>query len=496
MKRYLLAILFVFCVIRCSASAPDYHYTYTENCRKAYQHYLSLHIADARSCLLIEIKADPYNLLAVYISDYEDCILLLLNCSKSDLKQRADHLSEHIDLLDKGDQSSPWYRFCKAGVYLHWAIINMRFGEQYNTANYFRKSFALLKENQKLFPQFEYNNTFFGLEEAVVGSLPGNYKWLASIFGMKGNVRNGTGKLNAFIGSHNNNNPFYAETVLYALYTRFYLLPEQKEVWDFLNSKSFSTNNNLLNTYVKANLALDLRKSDEAIQILKVASVDASFGLYPVFDYQMGCALYNQCDTASAYYFNSYLKKNKSDLYIKDCWQRMSLIWYLAGDLSKASYCRSQISKNGTARIDADKQAQKFVETGIWPNKILLRSRLLIEAGYYNKAFSTLATIDNNVLSNPTDKAEYYFRMGRIYEETDNFSKAIEYYQYTINTGKERHEQFAARAALQMGKMYERSNKPTPAMQRYKECLQMPYHDFQNSIDQQAKAGINRLEGK
>ena len=121
---------------------------------------------------------------------------------------------------------------------------------------------------------------------------------------------------------------------------------------------------------------------------------------------------------------------------------------------------------------------------------------MLIEAGYYNKALTTLATIDNNALSNPTDKAEYYFRMARIYEETDNYSKAIEHYQYTIITGKERHEQFAARAALQMGKMYERSNKPTLAIQHYKECMQMPSHDFQNSIDQQAKAGINRLEGK
>ena len=496
MKHLLPAILFVLCFGSSSAATPGYHYTYSENCKKAYQHYLSLHIADARTCLLNEIKSDSYNLLAVYISDYEDCILLLLNCSKSDFKQRAEHLDEHLELLDKGDPASPWYRFCKAGVYLHWAIINMRFGEQYSTAGYFRKSFTLLKENLKLYPQFEYNNTFLGLEEAVVGSLPGNYRWLASIFGMTGSVKNGTGKLNAFIGTHTANDPFYAETVLYAIYTRFYLLLEQKEVWDFLSSKNFSTYNNLLNTYVKANLALDYRKSDEAIQTLRAASGDPSFGLYPVFDYQMGCALYNQCDTSSVHSFTSYLKKNKSDLYIKDCWQKMALIWYLSGDPGRAVNCRSQISKNGTARIDADKQAQKFAETATWPDKILLKARLLIEAGYHSKALTALTNANTATLSNPADKAEYYFRMGRISEETDDFIKAVEYYQYTIRIGKERHEQFAARAALQLGKMYERSNKPVQAIQHYKECLQMPAHDFQNSIDQQAKAGLNRLGGR
>jgi len=492
-KRLYLLLVLIICYSH-SSGKNKYIYDYNENCYKAYQYYLSLHIEEARACIINEVKANPYNLIATYIADYEDCILLLLNCDKSEYLRRVEHLDERIALLGKGDESSPWFRFCKGGVYLHWAIINMRFGEQYSAALKFHKSFSLLKQNRLLFPHFEYNNTFAGLEEAVVGSLPGSYKWLASIFGMKGNVKKGTDLLATFVTNHSAHEPMYTETVLYYLYARFYLLTEQKEVWNFINSPQFATHDNLLNTFVKANLALDYRKSDAAIETLQAAAAEANYNNYPIFNYQMGVAYLTKPDTICVAYFQQYLKKNKSDIYIKDCWQKMAFAYYLAGNMQQAQYCREQIKKYGSTRLDADKQAEKFAENNTWPQKKLLQARLSIDGGYNAHALTILNGIDTVSLTNPADKAEYFFRFGRVYEESDNNTNALEYYQYTINAGRKRHEQFAARAALQMGKIYERSGMKSQAISRYNECLDMPSHDFQNSIDQQAKAGINRLE--
>jgi tetratricopeptide (TPR) repeat protein len=491
-----LILIFLFIIASHKDWATNYIYDYNDNCSKAYHAYLSLHIKEARASLATEQRSNPQNLMVTYISDYEDCILLLLNCDETEYKQRADHLNEHIEQLDKGDKSSPWYRFCKAGVYLRWAIINVRFGEQYSAALNFHHSFALLRENRRLFPAFEYNNTFAGLEEAVVGSLPGSYKWLASIFGMKGNVRKGTQQLADFVSTHTSRDLMYSETVLYYLYTRFYLLQEQKEAWNYLNSDQFSTTNNLLNTYVKTNLALDYRKSDEAIETLHAAAGDADFDRYPIFDYQAGVALLTKSDTACVSYFHAYLKKNKSDLYIKDCWQKMAFASYISGNTQQAEYCKQQIKLHGTARIDADKQAEKFANSPAWPLKKLLQARLLIEGGYYSQAFTILNSIETATLKNGADKSEYFFRYGRVYEESGDYDKALEQYRYAIMAGNKRQEQFAARAALQMGKIYEHTGKPALALSSYKECLDMPQHDFQNSIDQQAKAGINRIEEK
>jgi tetratricopeptide (TPR) repeat protein len=492
-KSFLVLLLVIFYPF-CPCSCATYFYDYSENCRKAYQNYMSLHIREGRIRIIDEMKSNPYNLMATFISDYEDCIVLLMNCDRSDYRQRAGHLDDRIELLDKGDRSSPWYRFCKAGVYLHWALVNTRFGEQYKAAINFHRSFELLKDNKRLFPDFEYNNVFGGLQEAVVGSLPGNYKWLASIFGIKGSVKKGTEQLLAFITDHSDKQPLDAECVLYYLLTRFYLLSEQKQAWEFINSPQFPTHGNLLNAFAKATIALDFRKSDAAMEAVNDAMMDSGCYMYPIFYYQMGVAKLYKLDTACVGYFRQYLKNNKSDLFIKDSWQKMAFSCYLSGNKANAAYCMSQVLSKGYSRIDADKQAAGFSEKGLWPPMKLLEARLLIEGGYNSRALVILQNIDTAQLQQPADKAEYLFRLGRVYQESEDNTRALEYYQATINKGKSRHEQFAARAALQMGSIYEHSGMADKAGIKYRECLSMPAHDFQNSIDQQAKAGINRVE--
>jgi len=500
--RYILIFILLLLPAAGSGATP-YTYEYTANCDKAYQCYLALHLQEARAYIAAETSANPNNLMPVYLADYEDCILLLLNCSRADYDQRAAHLDERLRQLNKGSSNAPWHRLCKAGIYLHWAIVNIRFGDNYKAAINFHKSFALLHENQELFPSFEYNNVFAGLQEAVVGSLPGSYKWLASIFGMKGSIKNGTGKLSAFVSTHNASQPLYTETVLYYIYARFYLLAEQKEVWNFLSSPQFPVHNNLLATFAKANIALDYRRAEDAIAILQASTTDPDYHKYPLLDYQYGAALLSRLDTAAVIKLQQYLATNKSDIYIKDAWQKMAYAWYVNGNMAKARYCIEQAGIKGSTRIDADKQANRHAKEDTWPLMPLLQARLLIEGGYYTRALAILQHINQAALTSPADKAEYNFRLGRTYEELAAAGNGKQYYplafaQYrtAIAMGSGRHEQFAARAALHMGKMYEQLGMTPEAIDKYKECLDMPSHDFQNTIDQQAKAGINRVEGR
>src|SRR3569833_1176746 len=108
--------------------------------------------------------------------------------------------------------------------------------------------------------------------------------------------------------------------------------------------------------------------------------------------------------------------------------------------MSKASYCREQIKTHGTTRIDADKQAEKLAECGVWPNVKLLQARLQIEGGYYSTALQRL----NSMLArrlNDADKAEYFYRYGRVYDEAEDYATALDNYKYAIMAGGNRHGQ-------------------------------------------------------
>lgn len=475
-------------------TAASYRFHYSEQCHVAYQEYMSLRIEGGRRAIRQEIIQDPRNLMATYIADYEDCLVLLFNGSKQEYAQRKHHMDQRLDLIENGDEQDPWYRFCKSGIYFHWALIQFRFGENLKAANTFRKSYQLIKENLDLFPDFLQNYIFLGMQEAVVGTIPDEYKWLASIFGMKGNIRKGMEKMAYFLNKTTENEPLREEAVLYYYYLRFYLISDQESVWKYISSNRFPCENNLMRSFVKANLALNYRKGAAALHTMKEASRLSEYRDFPIMDYQLGRAQLLQLLTAEAIQtLESFLKKYQGRIFVKDALQNITLGYYLLNQPTEAARYRTRITKEGTASTDADKQAKRFAESETWPAIPVLQARLLIDGGYYKEALEKLQNCPASSLKAATDNLEYHFRTGRAYDELRNDAQAIRYYQTTIDMGKSRKEHYAARSALQMARIYERNGQKEAAMTRYKECLSMKGHDFQANIDQQAKAGLDRL---
>ena len=61
-----------------------------------------------------------------------------------------------------------------------------------------------------------------------------------------------------------------------------------------------------------------------------------------------------------------------------------------------------------------------------------------------------------------------------------------------IEKGENLPEYFAARAALQIGLIYEHKGSYAKAIEYFNNCIAMKSHAFKNSLDQKAKAGIQR----
>lgn len=454
---------------------------------------MALHLNEGRAEIKEALRINPNNLMATYIADYEDCLLLLLNGNRSDYIIKESHFNERLDQLSKGNSKDPWYRLCRAGVYLHWALVHIRFGDNIKAAWQFRKSFLLLKENKNLFPSFEYNNIYLGTEQSVAGAMPEKYKWLASMFGIKGDVKKGAGLLTSFINTHTYDDIFRYEASLFSCYLRFYLLYQQDEVWRFIGSEQFPVQNNLLFAFVKANLALNSRRADVALQTLKAAQQDAYYNAFPIMHYEMGSAYYYKADPASLGYLQQFVSKYKGGMFVKDALQKTALMHYLQKNMQEANSFRRKITTHGSSLADIDMQAQRFSLHNKWPNQALLYVHLLIDGGYHKMALEKLQQYNEAYFPDIADKVEYNFRLARVYDELNDDKRAVHLYQRTINMGRGRKEHFAARSALQMALIYERSGMKQEAVKRFNECLSMRDHDFQAAIDQQAKAGLNRL---
>jgi tetratricopeptide (TPR) repeat protein len=477
-------------------ASADYYFDYNTTCAEAYKAYMALRVEEGDALIRRELFEKPYNLTATFISDYGDCLRLLFNGNPKELKERAAHQEERLSRLAKAGNAEPWKRLALAGVHLHWALIHMRQGAQFKAAAGFRRSYLLLRENAERFPDFAEDDVLYGAEEALAGIIPDSYKWLANVLGMKGDFNRGLSRLSAYLKSRPDADaPFHEEALIFDTYLRYLYGGERKAAWQQINSdRYFPVAGNLMRSFIRGNLAISSRRADIAISTLRAAETLPGSNNWPVFDLELGSALLLRLDEGCVGYLERYVARNKGRLFTKDALQQAALAAFLSGDMQRAVTLRHRILSEGNMLTDADKQAQRFAEGGKWPDPLLLAARLLIDGGYAGEALRKLRSSNVSAFSDVVDQLEYDFRLGRALEETGDAAAAVQAYQRVINKGRERPEYFAARAALQMAGIYESRGQLTEAMRYYREALSMRDHDFQASIDQQAKAGLARLE--
>lgn len=492
MPRFIcLAVFVVCCSLR--VGATEHVFDYNSNCLKAYRHLMALQYEEARLVLSAEQKKNPSNIIPLYLADYEDCLNLLFNGDPRNYAALKGRLDQRLELVEQGDQNNPWYRFCKANLYLHWALVAMRFNEQFKAASRFRKSFLLLRENSALYPGFGENKVLLGLEQAVAGAIPDNYKWLGSVFGVKGDINKGVAAIVAYLNAHTDGKAvLHEEAMIYYIYLKFYLLNARETAWKYCNSNAYPEKDNLMRSFIKSNIALNHRKADIAEAIVSKASLLQEYPSFPIMYYEHAEAKLMQLDYSCTGLYLQFLKNYKGGHFVKDSWLKIAWAAYLQQDKKSRDYAIAQVQKTGNAQTDADKQAQKFALKPEWPLPALLEVRLLIDGGLYPKALATIQKIDKQGL-NTSNLLEYHFRYGRIFEELGQYENALVFYTTTINSGRQRQEYYAARAALQSGFIYESQGKKAAAIARFRDCLSMRDHDAQNAIDQLAKAGLNRL---
>lgn len=500
-KHYTLQLIFLiaftFFANVVQAAGEKYYFDFNDRCNRAYEAMMSLRIKDANVLLQEELKEHPQNLIPVMIANYDDCLTLVFNGDANEYKKRKANLDKRINLIEKGDQNSPWYRYAKGTLYFQWAVVRLRFDEYFSGGTEFRKSFIQLKENRKKFPQFKYNQILLGLEEAIVGTVPDKYKWIANMLGMTGNVKKGTAQIVDFLNTRDNRaNVLREEAVFYYAYLKFYLLSEQKSAWKYIDDSQLDFKGNHLYAFMKGKFALDDNKAQLAEQTFKNRTQTNAYLEVPLFNYFQGVALLQKTDEDCLSYFQKFLSRYRGRMFVKDAYQKMNFYSIVAGNAQQAATYKSKILTSGTTQIDADKQAQRYAQNSVQPDATLLRARLLCDGGYFDKALQQLQGKKSTDFASEADRLEFSYRLGRIYALTGKAQAAITYYETTIKAGSTRPEHFAARSAFEMGQIYEQQGNKSKAIESYRRCIAMKGHDFESSLEQKSKAGINRLGGK
>ncbi|MEI8109494.1 MAG: tetratricopeptide repeat protein [Chitinophagia bacterium] len=473
-------------------------FEFNSTCQQAFQEITRLKINSGKQLIQKARQQNPDNLIPELLDNYIDFYTLFLNEDPAELRKRLPNFELRLNKIKQGPTSSPFYFYCQSMILLQRAAAVIKAGKFLDAAWDCRRSYLLIKENKKNFPTFSPNDLPYGTLQAVTGTVPKGYRWIAGILGMKGSLTEGMKTIRNFVnGTDPWQKVFFNEAAYIYPYLLFYLENKKEEALQFTRTTKIDLVNNHLHLYMAVNLCINNQQAEQAANLILNRTQSSDYLNTAIWDVEMGFAqLYHLQTTQAARYFEKFLEEFKGKFYVKDVYQKLSWCYWLEGNKLKAEQMRQAIFKKGSTDSDADKKALADARTGIWPNKWLLKARLLCDGGFLTEALKILMSTPDDPLDSEAEKLEWVYRKARVFDGLGRTEEALQNYTITIRLGENSTSYYAARAALQTGQIYENRGNKALAIQYYQQCLNMENHEYKNSLDQRAKSGIARCKGE
>jgi hypothetical protein len=473
-------------------------FTWSRACLSAYQECLQLNAAQCKRLLAIERKEHPSNRIPVLIESQLDFLLAMALEDKAAIQRIQQNSDERIKLIRLSGKGSPYQRLCIAEIHFHSAVVAIRFERSlFSGTMELRRSFLLLEENQKLFPDFPPNLKLLGLYHAVSGTIPRNYQWAASMLGFNGTINQGIKELNILYkkslpGSTWNYLNDECVILLGYLESKLAHLTD----WDRMLKRIGNQNKILdkpLMIFSASGILNTAGKNDSLIQLLNAAP--NACAKLPYLNYTLALARLQRLDRSVFPVFASYLEFYKGNAYRYAAIQKIAWSKAIEGDVKGYLKSMAQLKSidPDDCITDEDKAAVSEAIKGVMPHPGLLRARLLFDGGYYSEAERELAGIAANELRSE-QKLEYNYRRARVYDKSGRQAIAIPIYTNVYLEGKNLPYVYAANAALSLAELHEKNGKLNQSAEWYSKTLALRNHEYQNSIDQKARAGLDRIK--
>ncbi len=485
-----IAFLFVGLLAPFSGRA---NFDFNANCIRAYKEIVSLRLPNARTLIAAEKREHPQNAITVLLDNYVDYFSIMLSENKAEFDKLKEAKSTRLNRIERDDKNSPWYLFCQAEINLQWALTRSVFQEYFNSSLEINRAFKLFQENAKKYPAFSPNQKGLGMINALLGSLPDGLKRTMSFIGVRGNTATGLKMLESLANTlpATSFSFFYDEVVFCLTFVQTNILANAAAYPQLVRYTQKIDTSSLLRTYLLAYPATRSAHNDDALAALQNRPSGSDYQPFPFLDYLAGTCRLHKLDLAAANSLQAYTQRYTGVNYTKDAYLNLAFIALLKGNTTGYRDLIAQLKSKGGTTNEKDRQALNEAADPP-PNVDLLKARLLFDGGYYAQAQKQLQDKTAASFGLLRDKIEFYYRMGRISDQTGTDEQALGYYGQAITLGRKERYYFAANAALLSGMICEKRKDTGRARSFYKTAADLEDHDYEKSIESKAKEGLKR----
>ncbi len=407
-------------------------------------------------------------------------------------------IEAYLDAHKNDHRSKALATYFLAEHHLQLGAANARRQSFASAAIHFHKAKGLYKDALSFDPTFYDAAKGVGFMEFFSSLIPDSYKWLASVFGYDGTREEGLRKLALARdkGIYTRRESAYYLAMLNYLFFNRYAEAEA----DLLALVQRYPNSVALN-YTLGSFYFKLKKTDLAEQYLRRAINDGGnnneFSAYALFRLAELQFRLNQFAEAKASYLR-YLAILDLDLYHAQTHYKLGLCSELLGNRNEAlsHYKQAVSSTDNPDELHARRKAKEYLSRSVSQNeKQLLLARNHFDSGNYDAALSVLMPLLQQEGSLKDDeRAELYYRLARVFDETGKQSEAIEFYRkcYAVKVERERH--FAPQSRLHLGRLYARQGEKAKAMEEFEKASRYVSFDFEKELRREVKLELAKLE--
>lgn len=466
---------------------------WTPQLAQAYDSVLALKMVKARELLDQEKAVRPGNHLVVYVEDLMDFVTLLVTENKNEYLTIKPRQERRLLLLDKESDKDPWQQYARAEILIHWALLKLKFEKSYWSATMdMRRSYKLLQDNAKNHPDFTPNGKTLGMMQVIVGTTPSSYKWLLSLLGISATVPEGMANLEMAAKSME---PQRTEAHLFMANAYTYILKQPQKGTHILDSVFRRDPQNVPMGFFLSSALMKEGYSDSAYAILK--SLPKSYPSMPLYliSYQMGNILLYRSEYAQAIrYFNHYNTYYQGESNLVDSWYKMYLAASMMGNTQLAKVYKQRGLEIKERVTEADKHAYRCLKADVPLEPTLMQARLFCDGGYYQQAYKFLSALNPAGYTKPEQRAEYDYRMARIFTGLKQQDSAKAYYERCLLRSQDQEFYFLPNAALELGYILRDRGQKDSARIRFEQVLEFPSNEYSEGMERKAKAALDQLK--
>ncbi len=470
-----------------------------EEYRNCFNAISRLHFDEAKKYLDTNKKDPLQDAYRYHLKDYRAFLKIFLNENRNDFDEALEKRGEYLDFWRELPESFPGKEFFIGDSYLRWSMLRMKFDQKMRAGWELNKAYRNLSASVETHPDFYPAVADLGIMEVLIGTVPDRYQWVMNLLNFEGTITQGKQKIYKVlqVSLKNDQWSYLEKPTLFML--SFVEMNTSDRVDDQLMNrllamdKAGEVKQEPLIIFLYADLLQKEYQNERALEILNYYNPGKEEVRFHYLYYMKGLSQLYRLDQECLRSLDLFTGHFDGLHFLKSAYQKKAWFYFLHQDTVRYLNEMQHVLEEGAAMTGADKQALKEAEDGDVPHADLLRARLLFDGGYLKDALEVLKA-SSLPLETLSERTEFDYRMGRILHMMGQHEEAIDYYLRAYAVGQELDDYFAANAMLMTGRIYLRLQDSEKAESAFGRCLDLSGFDYQYSIHQKARAGLEEAE--